>query len=73
MDFTRLSDRIEKEKDGSEVKVKRFGLWGTNVEIEVKGKLIEVVYPKGKREKFKKLEEAKQCLEEIVNGRRKPL
>ena len=66
MNLTRLQDRIDKEEDGSEVVVKRYGLWGTNVEIEVKNRKTEVVYPKGKREHFPTLGDAELRLQEIV-------
>ena len=39
MSLTRLTDRIEPEgPDGGEVVIRRYGMWGTSSEIEVRGK-----------------------------------
>ena len=70
MKLTRLTDRIDTEDDGSEIVVKRYGMWGTHVEIVIKNKKIDVVYANGKRERFKTLGDAEDYLKELVEGRR---
>ena len=67
--LTRLADRVEKGKDGKPVKVIRYGLWGTNAEIERHGRKF-VVFRKGKeKESFRTLEEAEQFMTTLIRRR----
>ena len=66
MKLRRLTDRIETDSEGNEVITKRYGLWGTTVEVEKCGKKIEMIYPDGKREKYKSLEEAEVAMKKLV-------
>lgn len=68
MSSTRLTDRIESEgPDGGEVVVRRYGMWGTSSEIEVRGKnKYFVVHPNKKEKNFRTLAEAEKYLEECL-------
>ena len=66
--LTRLQDRIDSGPDGEEVIV-RYGMWGTNIEIERRGRTFYVVLPKKKEVKFKTLAEAEAYLKALVKYR----
>lgn len=70
MALTRLSDRIETNDMGEETRIKRYGMWGTNVEVETADKHFRIVYPNGKFEKCRSLELAEIRLKELVEGRK---
>ena len=67
--LTRLTDRIEEGSDGKQVKVVRYGMWGTNAEIERHGRKFEVVRKGKKLESFRTREEAEQFMNTLI-GRR---
>ena len=67
--LTRLTDRIEEGPDGKEVKVIRYGMWGTNAEIERHGRKFVVIRKGKKPEIFKTLEEAEQFMKTLIGGR----
>ena len=67
--LTRLTDRVEKAKDGTPVKVIRYGMWGTNAEIERHGRKFDVVRKGKKLESFGTLEEAEKFMTTMI-GRR---
>ena len=67
--LTRLTDRIEEGPDGKEVKVIRYGMWGTNAEIERHGRKFVVIRKGKKPEIFKTLEEAEQFMILLLPGR----
>lgn len=67
--LTRLSDRVEKGKDGKPVKVIRYGMWGTNAEIERHGRKFVIVRKGKKLESFGTLEEAEKFMTTLI-GRR---
>ena len=67
--LTRLTDRIEEGPDGKEVKVVRYGMWGTNAEIERHGRKFNVIRKGKKLESFRILEEAEQYMITLI-GRR---
>ena len=47
--LTRLTDRMEKDSAGKDVKIIRYGMWGVNAEIERRGRKF-VVIRHGKKE-----------------------
>ena len=61
--LTRLTDRIDATDDG-EVVVRRYGMWGTTSEIEVRGKKFFVVHSNKKEKEFKRLCDAEDYLKE---------
>lgn len=66
--LTRLQDRFEPGQDG-DVKIIRYGYWGTNAEIERRKRKF-IVVQRGKKDKpFPRLEEAVLYLEELVRNR----
>ena len=67
--LTRLTDRIEEGPDGKQVKVVRYGMWGTTAEIERHGRKFEVVRKGKKLEEFKTREEAEQFMKTLIGGR----
>ena len=67
--LTRLADRVEKCKDGKPVKVIRYGMWGTNAEIERHGRKFVVVRNGKEKESFITMEEAEQFMTTLI-GRR---
>ena len=67
--LTRLTDRIEEDQNGTPVKVIRYGMWGTNAEIEQHGLKFEVVRKGKKLESFGTLEEAEKFMTTLI-GRR---
>ena len=64
--LTRLTDRIEKDTDGNDIVIRRYGLWGTTAEIETNGKTVKLIYPDGKFEKYKLLKDAEIRLKELA-------
>lgn len=68
--ITRLADRVEDGPNGK-VKIKRYGLWGTNAEIEKRGKEKYVLVNWKESREFKHLEEAEIYLQELVSMRRR--
>ena len=64
MELSRLTDRIDVDDDGEHI-VKRYGMWGTMVEVESCERKYTVVYPDGKKEKHRTLEECRQTLEAL--------
>ena len=67
--LTRLTDRIEEDQDGTPVKVIRYGMWGTNAEIERKGRKFIVVRKGKKPEEFNTREEAEQFMKTLIGWR----
>ena len=65
--LSRLTDRIEDGPDGT-IKIKRYGMWGTMTEIEVRGRKYFVVHPNKKEKEFKRLIDAQIYLNDFVNG-----
>lgn len=74
MALTRLTDRIKTDetgtnvvdKNGNEVKIKRFGMWGTTAEVEIDGKKVEVVQRNGSRKRFKTKAEAEVFMKTLI-------
>ncbi len=69
MDLTRLTDRFEQDPNGKEIRVKRFGMWGTSAEVEICNGEYSVIYSNGKRSNFKSLEDCRLKLEEMTRRR----
>ena len=67
--LTRLSDRHEAGPDGQQLRIIRYGLWGTSAEIEKRGRKFYVVHPNRKEKDFKSLAEAELYLEELSSRR----
>lgn len=65
--LTRLADKIEKTPDGKEIKIIRYGMWGTNLEIEARVGKYFVIFPSGKRESFPRLADAEIFLKKSIN------
>ena len=64
--LTRLTDRVEKGPDDQNIKIRRWGLWGTMSEIEKRGKKQYVIVTRGKvKAEFESLEEAELKLREL--------
>lgn len=63
--LTRLTDRIEEGPDGKDVRIIRYGMWGTNAEIERHGRKFRIVQHGKKKEEFKTLAEAELYMEEL--------
>ena len=55
--LTRLTDRYEPGEKG-EIRIIRYGMWGTSLEIEKIGRKYWIVKGKKKHSSFKTLEEA---------------
>ena len=74
MALTRLSDRIKTDetganvvdKNGNEVKIKRFGMWGTTAEVEIDGRKVEVIHHDGSRKRFKTKTEAEVYMKTLI-------
>lgn len=68
MSLTRLQDRIEKNTTGGEEEtvIKRYGMWGTNVEIEKRGRYWFAVHPDKKELKFNTRDEAEIYLKGLI-------
>lgn len=74
MAITRLTDRlmmddnnnVVKDKNGKEVWIRRFGLWGTTAEIEIVGRKIEVVLANGTRTRFETKTKAEEYLKSLL-------
>lgn len=66
-DLNRLTDRFEDGPDGP-IRVKRYGMWGTGSEVEVRGRKYFVVHPNKKEKRFKRLIDAQSYLNDFVNG-----
>ena len=64
----RLTDRFEEMEDGKELKIIRYGMWGTTSEIERRGRKWFVVHPNKKEKQFKNLAEAEIYLKEYMKG-----
>ena len=64
--LTRLQDRTDTDKDGKEIKIVRYGMWGTGSEIERRGRKWFVVHPNKKEKQFKNRTEAEQYLKESI-------
>jgi hypothetical protein len=64
----RLTDRIEKDASGEKV-IRRFGMWGTNLELECREKQFFVVYPDGNEEKFKTKTEAEDYMKQSIGSK----
>lgn len=63
--LTRLTDRIEKDQDGNDVRIIRYGMWARIAEIE-KHKRKYLIVCKGKTlQTFNTLEEASIYLEQM--------
>ena len=63
--LTRLADKIEKDKDGKDVRIIRYGMWARTAEIE-KRKREYLIVCKGKTlQTFDTLEEASIYLEQM--------
>lgn len=61
--LSRLTDRIETDDAGKEVQIPRYGVWGSNLEIERRGpKRFVVRMPRGKEETFRSLDEAEHFI-----------
>lgn len=66
--LTRLADRIESSDEDGQVVIRRFGMWGTNAEIECRKNGYFVVHPHGKgEEKFKTRADAEVRLKELIH------
>ena len=63
--LTRLSNRIDEDQDGSQLVIKRYGMWGTTAEIEVRKRKFVVVFPNHKEKTFKRLIDAELYLKEM--------
>ena len=66
--LTRLEDRFEDGPDG-QIRVIRYGMWGTTSEIEGRGKKFTVVHPNKSKKEFKRLVDAQEYLDDFVSGR----
>lgn len=64
--LTRLQDRTDTDKNGKEIKIVRYGMWGTGSEIERRGRMWFVVHPNKKEKQFKNRTEAEQFLKESI-------
>lgn len=65
--LTRLTDKTETGADGSELKIIRYGKWGTSAEIEVREEKYFVVYPNTNgREKYRTRRDAEARLDELI-------
>jgi len=62
--LTRLTDRIDVDPDGGEMKIKRYGMWGTNIEIEMRKRKCVMVFPDKTEKHFKTLTDAELYLKE---------
>ena len=63
--LTRLADKIEKDKDGKDARIIRYGMWARTAEIE-KRKCKFLIVCKGKTlQTFDTLEEASIYLEQM--------
>ncbi len=62
--LTRLADRIETDTEGKETKIIRYGMWGTNLEIEGRAGKYFVIFPSGKQQSFPRLADAEIFLKE---------
>ena len=56
--LTRLTDRYDVDKNGKEIRIIRYGKWGTTSEIEKRGRKYVIVHKNGKGKEYKSLEEA---------------
>ena len=65
--LTRLTDRIDVDPDGGEMVVKRYGMWGTTTEIEVRKRKYVMVFPNKKEKTFKRLIDAELYLKEKLD------
>jgi len=66
-DLNKLTDRFEDGPDGP-IRIKRYGMWGTSSEVEVRGRKYFVVHPNRKEKQFKRLIDAQIYLNDFVNG-----
>lgn len=62
--LTRLTDRIEEGPDGKDVRIIRYGMWGTNAEIERHGRKFLIIQNGKTLSEFKTLEEAEVFMKE---------
>ncbi len=64
--LTRLTDRVDVDKNGEDIKIVRYGMWGTTAEIERRGRKWFVVHPNRKEKSFKNRTEAEIYLTELI-------
>ena len=64
--LTRLTDRMEKDSAGKDVKIIRYGMWGVNAEIERRGRKFVVIRQGKKNEEFKTREEAELFMKALL-------
>ncbi len=64
--LTRLADRMEKDSNGKEVKIIRYGMWGVYAEIERRGRKFVVIRRGKKNEEFQTLEEAELFMKALL-------
>ena len=62
--LTRLSDRVDTDPDGGQLVVRRYGMWGTNTEIEIRKRKVVMVFSNKKEKTFKRLVDAELFLKE---------
>lgn len=67
--LSRLTDRVETDSDGNDIKIIRYGMWGTSSEIERRGREWFVVHPNKKEKKFKNRTEAEYYLRDYMEGK----
>lgn len=66
--LTRLTDRIEKDENGEDLTIKRYGMWGTTKEIERIARNKYKIVPGSDEGCYKTLEEAANELR-LIAGR----
>ena len=64
-DLSRLADRFEDGPKGK-IRIKRYGMWGTGSEIEVRERKYYVVHPNKKEKEFQSLVDAQIYLNSFV-------
>jgi hypothetical protein len=57
---------MEKDSEGKDVKIIRYGMWGVTAEIERRGRKFVVIRRGKKNEDFKTLEEAELFLRALL-------
>lgn len=63
--LTRLADKIEKDKDGKDVRIIRYGMWARTAEIEKRKRKFLIVCKGKTLQTFDTLEEASVYLEQM--------
>lgn len=64
--INRLTDRYEEGSDGKQLRILRYGMWGTSIEIERRGRKWLVVHPNRKEKEFKRRIDAELYLKQMI-------